>query len=154
VRNPCREWSQNVHENDIAPPLPRRRRRNQRIRRSPPWLVPDSSPTADDSLPWPPNRTLPSFRRPVSLSVSDATAPPSDEQILLVTLQGVVNRTRPRIYLLLSADDTDQLWLDTTRVPYQSMTPADLSSLVAPVGAEFEVLRGDALFGMVRQTLQ
>lgn len=90
--------------------------------------------SADDSLLWPPNRTLPSFRRPASLSVSDATALSSDEQILLVTLQGIVNRTRPRMYLLLSADDTDQLWLDTTQVPYR--VSSDPLSLIGQYHAE------------------
>ncbi len=36
---------------------------------------------------------------------------------MLASLQGIVNRTQPRIYLFLNGDNTDQTWLRTTNVP-------------------------------------
>lgn len=53
-----------------------------------------------------PRSPLPAER----LLVCDASKLPSDWQLALVTLQGIVNREKPRIYLLLNP--TDQMWLD------------------------------------------
>jgi|GEM_PF-564653 len=67
------------------------------------------------------NLTLPSPRRPYPtfqpkmppparhLYVADARLLKSDERILLISLQGIVNRKQPRIYLLLN--DEDLFWL-------------------------------------------
>jgi len=84
-------------------------------------------PTADASgISWPPNQALPSFAAPVQLDGADITSLTGDQQLLLASLQGIVNRTQPRIYLFLSGDDTDQTWLLTTNVP-NSLTPDPLS---------------------------
>lgn len=45
-----------------------------------------------------PTRVLPAFRRPAG-TLDTATPASSSERLLLTTLQGVVNRRRPRIYL-------------------------------------------------------
>ena len=66
---------------------------------------------------WPPNRPLPSFARPVSLDAADVQQLTSDQQVLMTTLQGIVNRRQPRIYLFLSGDNTDQTWLNTIEIP-------------------------------------
>jgi len=83
--------------------------------------------TADASgISWPPNQALPSFAAPVQLDAADITSLTGDQQLLLASLQGIVNRTQPRIYLFLSGDDTDQTWLRTTNVP-NSLIPDPLS---------------------------
>ena len=48
---------------------------------------------------------LPRFPRPRHLDVAEITALPGDEQLLLTTLQGIVNRTQPRIYLISPVDE-------------------------------------------------
>ncbi len=63
-------------------------------------------------------RVLPRFARPFHLDVADITGLPGDEQAMLVTLQGVINKRRPRLYWLLDNDGTDRVWLDTIRIPY------------------------------------
>ena len=78
---------------------------------------------------WPRDHALPSFSAPLHLDATNILQLSLDQQLLLSTLQGVVNRRQPRIYLLLSGDDTDQLWLDTIEVPYRYI--ADPLSLIA-----------------------
>ena len=74
-------------------------------------------PAADASgISWPPNQALPSFAAPVQLDAADITSLTNDQQLLLTSLQGIVNRTQPRIYLIQSGDDTDQTWLQTTGI--------------------------------------
>ena len=48
-----------------------------------------------------------------TLLVADIRPQPADWQMLLFSLQGIVNRQRPQIYYLFN--DTDQLWLDWMR---------------------------------------
>ena len=73
-------------------------------------------------LHWPPGQALPSFPAPLHLDSANILQLPTDQQLLLSTLQGVVNRRLPRIYLLLNSDGTDQTWLDTIKVPYADVT--------------------------------
>lgn len=67
---------------------------------------------------WPPGQALPTFAPPLHLDVADIGASDGDTQTLLTTLQGVVNRTRPRIYTYLQTDTTDQTWLKTSGLPF------------------------------------
>ncbi|MEV3930012.1 GxGYxYP domain-containing protein [Streptomyces sp. NPDC049944] len=48
-------------------------------------------------------RLLPPFGRPTRLDVADVSALGGDDQLPLTTLQGVVNRRRPRLYFWRSA---------------------------------------------------
>ncbi|MFN4180826.1 MAG: GxGYxYP domain-containing protein, partial [Armatimonadota bacterium] len=48
-----------------------------------------------------------------NLLVADIRQLPFDWQFLLITLQGLVNRTRPQVYLLFN--ETDQFWLEWLR---------------------------------------
>ena len=59
-------------------------------------------------------RTYPTFQPKMPpparhLYVANISALPPDQKRLLVTLQGIVNRTRPRIYLIWRPDD--RFWL-------------------------------------------
>jgi GxGYxYP putative glycoside hydrolase C-terminal domain/GxGYxY sequence motif in domain of unknown function N-terminal len=84
-----------------------------------------SQTTTDSSasqLQWPPNQALPTFPSATHLDAADLSALSGDEQSLLVTLQGVVNRRRPRLYLYWGTDPTNLAWLKTIRVPYTMST--------------------------------
>lgn len=59
-------------------------------------------------------RLLPSFGRPTRLDVADVSALSGDDQLLLTTLQGVVNRDGPRLYYSFDKGDTDLRWLPGT----------------------------------------
>ena len=65
---------------------------------------------------------LPTFPRASSLDAADLTALTGDEQCLLVSLQGQVNRKQPRLYFFLSSDGSDQVWLTTLTVPRRVST--------------------------------
>nr|CAA9227825.1 hypothetical protein AVDCRST_MAG63-822 [uncultured Armatimonadetes bacterium] len=65
------------------------------------------------------------------LYVADVRRLSPDEKLLLISLQGVVNRKQPRVYLLF--DDDDQRWLDEMRRQKETGAPipvADPWSLV------------------------
>lgn len=78
----------------------------------------DASPAAVAALPPAPYAESPRVHTPIfpraatpsHLVVYDARAEGFEMQLLLTTLQGVVNKTEPRIYLLL-VNDTDAFWL-------------------------------------------
>jgi hypothetical protein len=75
-------------------------------------------PTNGQEFNWPANQALPTINQPFHLDVADLTKLTGDQQALLTTLQGVVNRQEPRLYWLLSGDGTDGTWLENLRVPY------------------------------------
>lgn len=97
-------------------------------------FVADVPSAGASGLSWPPNQALPSFAAPVALDAADITSLTGDQQLLLTSLQGIVNRTQPQIYLLLSGDDTDQTWLQTINVPNSLI--ADPLSLVGKYSGE------------------
>jgi hypothetical protein len=71
---------------------------------------------------WPPDRALPAFPEAFHLEAADLTALDGNQQGLLVSLQGIVNRTRPRLYFYWGSDPTNLEWLKTIRVPYTLTT--------------------------------
>lgn len=73
-------------------------------------------PAAADRLSWPAGQALPAFAPPQHLDVADVEPLPGDQQLLFNTLQGIVNRAEPRIYLLWGADEGKRTWLDTLHV--------------------------------------
>ena len=84
------------------------------------WTRADSS---SPSIAWPDNQALPHFAAPQHLDVADVTGLPGDQQLVLNTLEGLVNRTQPRIYLLWGADEGPRTWLDTLQsVPANERT--------------------------------
>lgn len=66
---------------------------------------------------WPANQALPSFIPPDYLDAANIQSLTGDQQLLLTTLQGIVNRRQPRLYWFFSGDNTDQTWLNTFNVP-------------------------------------
>lgn len=71
-----------------------------------------------DSITWAPSQALPSFAKAKHLDVTDIVDAPGDIKILLATLQGIVNRAEPRIYLLESEEEGKTTWLNDLHVPY------------------------------------
>ena len=79
------------------------------------------------------NLTLPTPARPYPtlqpkrstpaqhLYVADVRKLPHDEQLLLASLQGLVNRKQPRVYLIW--EDNDQFWLDAMQEQGQTGKP-------------------------------
>lgn len=82
------------------------------------WLDPIAPPAAAhgggggshgrSGLTWRRGRLLPSFAKPTCLQIADIEPLSGDEQLLLGTLQGVVNRKRPELYLYY--DEADRAW--------------------------------------------
>ena len=82
---------------------------------------PASAASADPShqLPasgvrWSPGRLLPTFAEPGHLHAASVATLTGEDQLLLVTLQGIVNRTKPELYFVFDPGDNpvDQRWLD------------------------------------------
>ncbi|HEY6446793.1 MAG TPA: GxGYxYP domain-containing protein, partial [Acidobacteriaceae bacterium] len=65
---------------------------------------------------------LPTVPRASFLDAADLTALTGDEQCLLVSLQGQVNRKQPRLYFYWGTDTTNQRWLNTINVPHRVST--------------------------------
>ena|GEM_PF-439816 len=63
---------------------------------------------------WTPGRLLPSFAEPGHLQAGTVATLPGEDQLLLTTLQGIVNRTKPELYFNYDPgeDSADQRWLD------------------------------------------
>ncbi|MGW2836631.1 GxGYxYP domain-containing protein [Streptomyces sp. NPDC001493] len=59
-------------------------------------------------------RLLPSFGRPARLDVADVGSLDGNDQLLLTTLQGVVNRRSPRLYFNFDSSGVDSRWLPGT----------------------------------------
>ncbi|HTJ47204.1 MAG TPA: FG-GAP-like repeat-containing protein [Kofleriaceae bacterium] len=103
---------------------------------------PDAAPVLGTS--WPPSQQFPSFAPIVALDVIDGSGRAADVAAMLVTMQGVVNRTQPRIYVH-DGGSGDQLWLDEISVPTTHVD--DPFALVIKYKAELKgiVITDDAL---------
>jgi hypothetical protein len=83
---------------------------------------PQTSSNNLSPLYWPTNHALPTFPQAIHLDAADLTALDGDQQAMLVTMQGIVNRTRPRLYFYWGTDPTNLEWLKTIGVPYTMST--------------------------------
>lgn len=72
------------------------------------------SPGVAAAQPRTPAELLPSFGRPARLDVADVGPLGGDDQLLLTTLQGVVNRRAPRLYFTFDSSGVDLDWLPGT----------------------------------------
>lgn len=77
-----------------------------------------SSDKWKETINWPKSQALPNFAKVKRLDVADVLEAPGDTRLLLATLQGIVNRTEPRIYLLESEEEGKLTWLGDLQVPY------------------------------------
>jgi len=80
------------------------------------------APNGPDAMPgsivWPKSQALPSFAKVKRLDVADVFDAPGDAKLVLSTLQGIVNRKQPRIYLIESEEEGKYTWLNDLNVPY------------------------------------
>ncbi|WP_211746110.1 GxGYxYP domain-containing protein [Paenibacillus sp. Marseille-Q4541] len=67
---------------------------------------------------WSKNRELPSFNKPKHLDVADIYDAPGDIKLMMSTLQGIVNREQPRMYLIESQEEGKFTWLKDLETPY------------------------------------
>lgn len=84
-----------------------------------------SQTQTDSSCPtlyWPPSQALPTFPAAYHLDAADLSALDGDQQALLVTMQGIINRTRPRLYFYWGTDPTNLEWLKSIHIPYTIST--------------------------------
>lgn len=68
---------------------------------------------------WPEKQALPSFSKIKHLDVADIYDAPGDIKLLMATLQGIVNRAEPRIYLLENKEEGKFTWLNDLNVTYK-----------------------------------
>ncbi|WP_372661647.1 GxGYxYP domain-containing protein [Cohnella sp.] len=71
-----------------------------------------------DSILWPDKQALPTFAKAKQLEVADIYDAPGDIKLLMATLQGIVNRAEPRIYLLENEEEGKFTWLNDLDIPY------------------------------------
>ena len=70
------------------------------------------------SVSWPPGQALPHFPTPTHLDVADISGMRGDVQLVFNTLEGLVNRITPRIYLLWASDEGNSTWIDTLNTEF------------------------------------
>jgi len=101
--------------------------------------------TADNGVVFPTPNLFPRNRPPAkSLQVLDISDASAEVKLAMTSLQGIVNRGIPRIYLL-RARDTDRFWLD-------AMQSASDTGVETPVESPRELLdryRGEVAGGVV-----
>lgn len=75
--------------------------------------------SASGNIFWGSDQMLPTFPEVQQLDVADVAGAPGDVKLLMATLQGIVNRTQPRIYLIEDAGGEGKYtWLQYLGVPY------------------------------------
>jgi hypothetical protein len=67
---------------------------------------------------WPEGQLLPVFGEAKRLEVIELGNAPGELRLLSASLQGIVNRTEPRIYLFEPADEGKETWLKDLKLPY------------------------------------
>lgn len=75
--------------------------------------------TRASSISWPSNQALPSFSNVKQLDVADIYDAPGDVKLMMATLQGIVNRAEPRVYLLENKEEGKFTWLNDLDVKYK-----------------------------------
>jgi hypothetical protein len=89
---------------------------------TPPPASPVASPIASQGITWPADQALPTFPEATSLTVVNIENVSDSEKVLFSTLQGIVNRTTPRIYLEQPRDEGAYTWLrDGLDLPYEEI---------------------------------
>lgn len=91
---------------------------------------------APAAVDWPAERVFPRFAAFTSLDVADLSGLSFDRKVTLTSLQGLVNRSTPRIYLLdgQQSGEGKTFWLD--RIPTAKTTIADPFSLFVKYKAD------------------
>ena len=85
-------------------------------------VLPAGAASAREGVSWPEGQALPTFAAARHLDVADIEDIPGDEQLLFATLQGIVNRDAPRLYVRFveaGGRNVDDYWLDKLSEPGQ-----------------------------------
>jgi len=90
-------------------------------------LLPALTCVASAESDWPPGRALPHFSPPAeTLDAIDAVEMPMAQRLAVACLQGVVNRARPRIFLVDRDHDTRDSWGNDLGLSYEFMPWRDV----------------------------
>jgi hypothetical protein len=88
------------------------------------------------TISWPDGQELPTFATPGSpLIYVDLTTASNDDKALVASLQGLVNRRQPRIYVGDSALEGNTTWADSLHLAYTPTTIAGVLRRYAPLAA-------------------
>jgi hypothetical protein len=87
---------------------------------------------------WPDGQALPVFAEAKRLEVIDLDRASGELRLLSASLQGIVNRTEPRIYLFEPSEEGRETWLKDLKLPYE--VHADPLPLVLRFKAELKGL--------------
>ncbi len=68
---------------------------------------------------WPEHQALPVFAQAHRLEVLDVERAPGELRLLAASLQGIVNRREPRIYLFEHSEEGRETWLKDLNLPYE-----------------------------------
>lgn len=90
---------------------------------------------------WPDGQALPRFAAPTGLDVVELSEASAPQVLLATTLQGLVNRSRPRIWVVREADEGSRTWLDTV-VDALGIGTHPVSGVEALVARYREEIRG------------
>ncbi|GLV53808.1 hypothetical protein KDH_06590 [Dictyobacter sp. S3.2.2.5] len=86
--------------------------------------TPQNNNSDSQGVYWPQNQVLPKFSEPHHLDVVDLQQAPGDIHLMMSTLQGIVNREQPNIYLIeQNHDEGPYTWLNDSHIPYQMKDP-------------------------------
>jgi hypothetical protein len=95
--------------------------------------TPDAAPPPIYGLSWPADQVFPSFAPVQPLDVIAGHDRPADVESMIVTLEGLVNRKQPRIYVDYGGT-TDTLWLNEIGVAHTAVS--DPFALVSKYASE------------------
>lgn len=84
------------------------------------WLLAFVPAALGGGLTWPPNQYLPTFPAPATnIDCIDISSASGAEQDLFVSLEGIVNRTQPRIACVTSSEPEGEFtWINLHHLPY------------------------------------
>ncbi|HEV2330591.1 MAG TPA: hypothetical protein VGY56_17560 [Verrucomicrobiae bacterium] len=75
--------------------------------------------TGATGLYWPTSQFLPTFSTPTgSIECIDVDGLPQDEQVLFSSLEGIVNRTQPRLACVSAASEGEFTWMNIHSLPH------------------------------------
>jgi hypothetical protein len=92
--------------------------------------------TQQDGVTWPAAQVFPRLKPARHLDVIDGSHLPPDQQVMFATLEGLINRREPRIFVLQPAGEGKTTWLDTLNVPHSAV--ADPFQLIARYRSEVQ----------------
>lgn len=73
---------------------------------------------SNSTISWPSDQQLPVFEEPEHLDVVDLVKESGDIKLMFATLQGNINRKKPRLYLLENIEEGKYTWLEDLSIPY------------------------------------